>query len=82
MSKTEIVDASPKLTKAERQEIRLKSAERDSDDWIDDEDSLTAEEKAHLETRLAAYANDPDAGSTWEEVKSRIRARLFSDQTD
>ena len=76
MSKTEILEELPKLTKTERQEIRLKLAELDSDDWLDDEDSLTAHEKALIEARLAAYANDPDAGSTWEEVEGRIRARL------
>ena len=32
--------------------------------------------KALLEARLAAYEKDPDAGSSWEEVESRIRERL------
>ena len=74
MSKTEILEELPKLTKTERQEIRLKLAE--NDDWLDYEDPLTVHEKALLEARLAAYANDPDAGSTWEEVEGRIRTRL------
>ena len=76
MSKTEILEELPKLTKTERQEIRLRLAELDNDDWPDDEDPLTVHEKAVLEARLAAYAKDPDAGSTWEEVEGRIRARL------
>jgi len=76
MTKTEILEELPKLTKTERQEIRLRLAELDGDDWLDDEDPLTVQEKALLEARLAAYANDPDAGSTWEEVEGRIRARL------
>jgi hypothetical protein len=76
MSKTEILEELPKLTKTERQEIRLRLAELDSEDWLDDEDQLTLQEKALLEARLAAYAKDPDAGSTWEEVEGRIRARL------
>jgi putative addiction module component len=77
MSKTEILKELPKLTKTERQEIRLRLAELDSgDDWLDDEEPLTVHEKALLEARLAAYAKDPDAGSTWEEVEGRIRARL------
>ena len=76
MSKTEILEQLPKLTKTERQEIRLRLAELDSDDWLDDEDVLTVQEEALLEARLAAYARDPDAGSTWEEVEGRIRARL------
>jgi hypothetical protein len=76
MSKTEILEELPKLTKTDRQEIRLRLAELDSDDWLDDEEPLTIQEKALLEARLVAYAKDPDAGSTWEEVEGRIRARL------
>jgi putative addiction module component (TIGR02574 family) len=60
----------------EHQEMRLRFDEIDSDDWLDDEEPLTIHEKALLETRLAAYEKDPDAGSTWEEVEGRIRARL------
>lgn len=78
MSKTEILDELPKLTKTERQEIRLRLAELDNDDWLDYEDPLTVHEKALLEARLAAYAKDADAGSTWTEVEGRIRARLVS----
>jgi putative addiction module component (TIGR02574 family) len=76
MSKTEILEELPKLTKMERQEIRLRLAELDSEDWLDDEEPLTVQERALLDARLAAYAKDPDAGSTWEEVEGRIRARL------
>ena len=76
MSKTEILEELPKLTKMERQEIRLRLAEIDSDDWLDNEEPLTVQEKALLEARLASYAKDPDASSTWEEVETRIRARL------
>ena len=45
MSKTEILDELPKLTKAERFEIRLKLAELDGDGWLDDDDPLTDEQK-------------------------------------
>ena len=76
MSKTEILEELPNLTKLERQEIRRKLTELDAEDWQDDADPLTASEKALLDARLAAYANDPDAGSSWEEVENRIRARL------
>jgi putative addiction module component (TIGR02574 family) len=54
----------------------MRLAELDSDDWLDNSEPLTVHEKALLEARLAAYAKDPDAGSTWEEVAGRIRARL------
>ncbi|HEX6716102.1 MAG TPA: hypothetical protein VF088_03285 [Pyrinomonadaceae bacterium] len=76
MSKTEILDELPRLTKIERQEIRLRLAELDSEDWLDDEDPLTIHEKALLDARLATYANDPDAGSSWEELKDRIRMKV------
>ena len=76
MSKTEILEELPKLTKLERQEIRLKLTELDAEDWQDQDDRLTADEKALLDARLAAYATDPNANSSWEEVENRIRARL------
>jgi len=76
MSKTEILEEPPRLTKTEREENRWRLAELDSDDWLDDEEPLTVHEKALLETRLAAYANNPEAGSTWEEIEGRIRTRL------
>jgi putative addiction module component (TIGR02574 family) len=76
MSKTEILEELPKLTKLERQEIRLKLTELDAEDWQDHDDPLTPDEKALLDARLAAYAQDPDAGSSWVDVENRIRARL------
>jgi len=76
MSKTEILAELPKLTKQERQEIRLKLTELDGEEWLDQAEPLTSDEKALLDARLAAYAKDPDAGSSWEEVENRIRARL------
>jgi putative addiction module component (TIGR02574 family) len=34
---------------------------------------LTESQKADLERRIAAYEADRTAGSTWEEVKARLR---------
>jgi putative addiction module component (TIGR02574 family) len=76
MSKTEILEELPKLTKTERDEIRLKLAEIDGENWFETDEPLTAEEKALLDSRLAAYSKDPDAGTSWEEVEERIRQRL------
>jgi len=39
-----------KLTKTERHQIRLRLAELDSEDWLDDEDPLTDHER-HYSTR-------------------------------
>jgi len=37
---------------------------------------LTEAQRQDLQRRLAAYEADPKAGSTWEEVKTRLRGRL------
>ncbi len=37
---------------------------------------LTDEQKAILEKRRAAFLADPDACSSWEDVKARILTRL------
>jgi putative addiction module component (TIGR02574 family) len=50
--------------------------ELDGDAWLDTEEPLTEAEKALLDSRLAAYEKDPDAGSTWQEVENRIAAQL------
>ena len=76
MSKAEILAELPKLTPAERQEVRLKLTQIDGEEWLDTKEPLTDTEKALLDARLAAYEKDPDAGSSWEEVEARIRARL------
>jgi hypothetical protein len=76
MSKADILAELPKLTPAERQEVRLKLARLDGEDWLDAGEPLTDAEKALLDARLATYEKDPDAGNSWEEVEARIRARL------
>ncbi|HMJ64901.1 MAG TPA: addiction module protein [Candidatus Binatia bacterium] len=76
MSKAEILAELPKLTRQDRAEIRHKLTELDGDQWLDTDDPLTDAEKALLDARLAAYEKDPDAGSSWDEVEARIRARL------
>ena len=55
MSKTEILEELPKLTKTERDEIRRRLAEIDGDNWFDSEEPLTQDEKALLDSRIAAY---------------------------
>ncbi len=36
---------------------------------------LTEAQKQDLERRLAEYNDNPNAGSSWEDVKARIRAK-------
>lgn len=52
MSKTEILEELPKLTPEEREEIRLKLAELDGNEWLDSDDPLSDKEKALLEARF------------------------------
>jgi putative addiction module component (TIGR02574 family) len=76
MSKTEILEELPKLTSEERYEIRLKLAELDSDDWLDDDNPLTDAEKALLEARLADMEEHPERSIPWEEARRRIEERF------
>ena len=76
MSKTEILEELPKLTKEERFEIRLKLAEIDGDAWLDDDDPLTDEQKALLEARLVDMALHPNKSIPWGEAKRRLEERF------
>ncbi len=38
--------------------------------------AVTEEQKKDLDQRLADYYDNPSEGSTWDEVKKRIRAKL------
>jgi putative addiction module component (TIGR02574 family) len=76
MSKLEILEELPRLSAEDRLEIRQKLNEIDGGEWLDGDDPLTDAEKSLLESRLAAYRQEPNAGSSWEEVEARLRARL------
>jgi putative addiction module component (TIGR02574 family) len=71
----EIVEELPKLSAEDRNELRLRLLELDRKIWIDASDPLTDSEKALLDARLAAYRKDPDAGSSLEDVESRLLER-------
>lgn len=75
MSTAEILASLPRLTPEERQQVRLTLARLDGESWLEKE-PLSDSEKALLDARLDAYADDPTAGSSWEEVKGRIRSKL------
>ena len=76
MSKTEILEELPKLTKEDRFEIRLMLAELDGDNWLDDDDPLTDEQKALLEVRLRDLEMHPETSIPWAEVKRRLEERF------
>jgi hypothetical protein len=75
MSKTEILDKLPKLTPEERQEIRLKLAELDGDEWLDSDDPLSDKEKALLEARLDDLEKHPEKSIPWSEAEAQLKAR-------
>lgn len=76
MSKADILSELPKLTATEREEIRLRLAEIDGVEWLDQDDPLTDAEKALIESRLAAHEKDPASAIPWEEFRSRLKRRL------
>ena len=77
MIKVEILEALPKLSVEERQDIRVKLNELDSEMWFDNGE-LSEQEKAIIEARLDEYEQNPETGSSWEEAKARVLAGLHS----
>ncbi len=77
MSKAEILAELPKLKLAERREIFDRICEIEEMELLHGSEP-TAEEKELLDRELEDYRNDPRSGSTWEEVKARVRKSLKS----
>jgi putative addiction module component (TIGR02574 family) len=76
MSKLEILEELPRLSAEDRLEIRQKLNEIDGGEWLDCDDPLTDAEKSLLDSRLADYRQQPNAGSSWDEVEARLKVRL------
>ena len=75
MSKAEILSELPKLTADELAEIQAKLDELAGETWLDGGE-LTPDERTALDVTLAAYHRDPNSGSSWQEVRARIEAKL------
>lgn len=75
MSKTEILEELPKLSREELAEVQAKLDELMGDGW-EDNGELSEADKAALDAGLAEYEESPNAGSSWEDVEARIRAKL------
>jgi len=69
MSKAEIVAELEKLTPEERQEIRIRLAELDNEEWLDD-GALTDQQKALIEERIRNY--DSQKSISWGEAKEQL----------
>ena len=76
MSKAEILQELPKLTREERKEIRLELAELDPDEWLDEDDPLTDEEKKLIDARLAEHEANPESAISLEEFNARIQKKF------
>jgi putative addiction module component (TIGR02574 family) len=75
MSKADIIAELPKLTAEDRVEIQLRLEELAGEGWAD-AGELTNSDKELLDNRLADYEKNPEAGTSWEKVQSRLRSRL------
>jgi putative addiction module component (TIGR02574 family) len=75
MSKAEIIAELPRLSPEERAEVQAKLDELAAAAWQDGGE-LSAADKQSLGAALAGYEKSPDAGSSWDEVKARVEARL------
>jgi putative addiction module component (TIGR02574 family) len=72
MSKAEILLELPKLEVADRREIFERICDMEERDLLNGR-LPTTEEKALLDCELKAYRQNPEAGSSWAEVKARLR---------
>lgn len=72
MSKAEILKELPKMGLGDRREIFERIGELEDQDLIKGGEP-TAEDKALLDRELEEFRQDPQAGSTWDEVKARLR---------
>ena len=75
MSKAEILEALPKLTREERAEIQACLDELAGRGWLDDRE-LTDEEKRLLDSRLDECERNPSSFVPWEQAKAQIKASL------
>jgi hypothetical protein len=76
MSKVEILKELPKLTREERDEIRLKLSELDGDVWLDVNQPLTEAEEALLDARLKDMEEHPEKSIPWAEAETRLKSRF------
>jgi putative addiction module component (TIGR02574 family) len=75
MSKSEILAELPKLQPDELAEVQAKLDELIGEVWLDNVE-LTDTDKTVLDSALVEYQKDPDSGSSWEDVKARIQAKI------
>jgi putative addiction module component (TIGR02574 family) len=75
MSKAEIIAELPRLSPEERAEVQAKLDELAGEAW-QDRGELSDADRQSLGAALAGYERSPDDGSSWDEVKARVQAKL------
>ena len=73
MSKTEILEELPKLNSVELREIRDRIWQLEEEELLSGRAKPSEEEKKLLDRELEDYSRNRDVGSSWEEVKSRLK---------
>jgi putative addiction module component (TIGR02574 family) len=75
MGKAEIIAALAELSPEDLSEVQAKLDELAADAW-QDRGELSDADKRVLDAAIEDYERDPDAGSSWDEVKDRIQSKL------
>jgi len=75
MSKAEIIAELSHLSSEELAEVQARLDELAGEAWHD-RGELSATDKKALEAAISEYEKSPNAGSSWDEVKARIQAKL------
>jgi hypothetical protein len=73
VSKAEILEQLPKLNLIELREIRDRIWQLEEAELLSGRAQPSDEEKALLDSELEDYSRNPEAGSGWQEVKSRLK---------
>ncbi len=72
MSKAEILEQLPNLNSVELREICDRIWQIEEEQLLSGRANPSDEEKALLDSELEDYSRDHEAGSSWEDVKSRL----------
>lgn len=75
MTKADILAELPRLSAEERAEVQARLDQLAAAAWLDGGE-LSDAAKQHLDAGLADYEKSPEAGSLWQEVKTRIQVKL------
>jgi hypothetical protein len=73
VSKREILEQLPKLDSGDLREIRDRIWQIEEEELLSGRAKPSDEEKELLDRELEDYARDPNVGSSWEEVESRVK---------